>query len=134
MTEHPMQEIVTDAYGQRRFRENAIVHHLLALAGQHGCELNKLERMSFSSEDKRQFAQLIGYTLDGYRELPYVDSISYQVACRANEGSVAPAYERLVAVEDALRSARAGMREGLAALYDRHPDDFCDSMGRLEGQ
>lgn len=70
MTKHPMQPIVTDARGVKRFKANAIVQFLLD-AGPY--DMNKLAMMPFRVEDRQQFAQLIGYSVDGYEELSYDD-------------------------------------------------------------
>ena len=66
---HPMQEIVTDAQGTRRFRANPIVRWLLD-AGPF--DMNTIAVTPFSDEDREQFAQLIGYSVCGFAELSYV--------------------------------------------------------------
>jgi hypothetical protein len=35
--------------------------------------MNTLALMPFDDDDRRQFAQLIGYSVDGYLDLPYAD-------------------------------------------------------------
>ena len=67
-TEHPMQPIVTDPHGVRRFKKNAIVR---ALLDEGPLDMNKISMRDFSDEDRRQFAQLIGYSVSGYEELNY---------------------------------------------------------------
>jgi hypothetical protein len=67
--EHPMQPIVRDKHRTMRFKSNAIVRFLLD-AGPF--DMNKLATMPFSREDREQFAQLIGYSVSGFGELPYV--------------------------------------------------------------
>ncbi len=69
---NPMQPFVQDDYGVVRFRKNAIVDALLEWASQRGLSLNDLAGMTLSQDDLCQFAQLIGYSLAGYHELPYV--------------------------------------------------------------
>lgn len=54
--------------GVLRFKKNAIVEHLLENGG---IDMNDLARLSFTDEDRRQFAQLIGYSLSGYYDLSY---------------------------------------------------------------
>jgi hypothetical protein len=61
-----MQPTVTDAMGTLRFKENAIVCWLLD-AGPF--DMNVIA----AREDRRQFAQLLGYSVSGYEELPYVE-------------------------------------------------------------
>lgn len=68
---HPMQQII-DVNGVIRFRQNKIVRHLLDAATKAGiADLNKLEIMDFSREDRMQLAQLIGYSVSGYGDLGY---------------------------------------------------------------
>jgi hypothetical protein len=75
--EHPIQPLVRDPDGVIRFRKNTIVCFLLENGP---WDLNKLARIPFSNEDRQQFAQLIGYSLSGYGELPYVDDEAYVMA------------------------------------------------------
>jgi hypothetical protein len=65
---HVMQQIEFDAEGVARFRKNAIVRHLLD-AGPFN--LNSLAGLPFSDDDREQFAQLIGYSVCNFGELPY---------------------------------------------------------------
>lgn len=74
MTTRPIQPLEYDERGVLRFKANAIVRHLLDHGG---IDLNALACLPFGDEDRRQFAQLIGYSLSGYGELPYVDDASY---------------------------------------------------------
>ena len=65
---HPMQPIVTAEDGVRRFKKNAIVRWLLD-AGPF--DMNIIAVTPFSLEDRRQFAQLIGYSVSGYQDRSY---------------------------------------------------------------
>ena len=65
---HPMQPIVFDEDGRARFKENAIVRYML---DQGGIDMNHLIKIPFDQEERMQFAQLIGYSIDGFAELPY---------------------------------------------------------------
>jgi len=68
---HPDQNIYTDKHGTHRFEQNKIVRYLVdALPG----GLNSLAIMPFSNKDRRQLAQLIGYSIDGWADLSYVRS------------------------------------------------------------
>jgi hypothetical protein len=67
---HPMQPLVKDKNGTARFQENKIVRFLLE-AGPF--DMNKLAAMPFGSDDRMQFAQLIGYSVSGFGELPYAN-------------------------------------------------------------
>jgi hypothetical protein len=66
----PMQPIVK-VDGQLRFQPNKIVEFLLD-SPINKVDLNLLAAMDFSDEDRAQFAQLIGYSVDGLFELRYV--------------------------------------------------------------
>ncbi|MBX3588755.1 MAG: hypothetical protein KF796_19155 [Ramlibacter sp.] len=65
---HPTQPTVL-INGVLRFKSNAIVRHLRAHSS---IDMNDLAKLSFSDEDRRQFAQLIGYSVSGYQDLDYV--------------------------------------------------------------
>jgi hypothetical protein len=61
------QPLIKDESGVERFQSNAIVQYL---AFSHPtCNMNALVKMSFSEDDRRQFCQLIGYSLGGYLDL-----------------------------------------------------------------
>lgn len=66
---HPMQPLVRDDHGVVRFQENAIVRFLLD-AGPF--DLNQLASMNFSDADQAQLAQLTGYSVSGWGDLPHV--------------------------------------------------------------
>lgn len=76
---HPVQPLGEDGTGTIRFKENPIVTYLLQSGD---TDMNKLALMPFSNEDRQQFAQLIGYSLGGYRELSYVTDAAYETAAR----------------------------------------------------
>lgn len=78
MKKHPMQPIVVD-YGTYRFQKNAIVAHLLDHGG---FDMNKLATMEFPRKDREQFAQLIGYSVSGFGDLPYA---SKKTVAKADE-------------------------------------------------
>jgi len=74
---HPIQPLVKDEAGRNRFKENRIITFLLDNGG---FDMNKLAVMDFSQNDREQFAQLIGYSLDGYGTLSYVTDETYDDA------------------------------------------------------
>lgn len=84
MANHPMQPVVTDEHGVKRFKENKIVRFLLD-AGR--IDLNAIARMPFDREDREHFAQLIGYSLAGFMELDYVSDEACDAAIEASESS-----------------------------------------------
>jgi len=77
---NPIQPLALDDKGILRFKENAIVNYLREVARKHCVDMNELACMGFSDDDRQQYAQLIGYSLSGYSELPYVDDASYEAA------------------------------------------------------
>lgn len=78
-----MQPLYIAGDGRIRFKENAIVRHLLTSAGKVGVDLNSIAMDDFSDDDRMQLAQLIGYSLGGYGELSYVSDESYNAAVKA---------------------------------------------------
>lgn len=66
-TKHPIQptELIDNIL---RFKENKIVRYLLDNGG---ISMNDLARLPFDQDDRQQFAQLIGYSVCGYSDLPY---------------------------------------------------------------
>lgn len=67
--DEPMQPVVTDTNGVQRFRANALVVYLLENGP---FDMNALALVECSVDDRKQFAQLIGYSLSGYGGLSYV--------------------------------------------------------------
>lgn len=66
-----MQPVVIDDHGVHRFQANAIVRYLREHGG---LDLNKIEiayqtGAGCFAEDKRQFMQLLGYSVSGWRGL-----------------------------------------------------------------
>lgn len=77
---HPTQPIVRDKQRVERFKENKIVSFLLDTASRHGIGLNEIMGMPFSREDRIQFAQLTGYSVSGFGDLPYVSTAVWALA------------------------------------------------------
>lgn len=72
MPKQPMQPIVLDEHGTARFQQNAIVRYLIDLTTNLGvCDMNTLGMKQYSSEDRAQFAQLIGYSVSGFGDMSY---------------------------------------------------------------
>lgn len=81
---NPMQPIIRDHNKVIRFKSNAIVEALLEHAHKgKKLDLNDIAWMEFSQDDRCQFAQLIGYSLDGYHELSYVSDNHAKAASEA---------------------------------------------------
>ena len=64
------QPLVLDDAGVIRFRENRIIRLLLD-AGPF--DLNQIALMAFSDQERQLLAQLIGYSVSGYGDLPYAE-------------------------------------------------------------
>ena len=72
---HPIQPLVMTDSGVIRFKANAIVRYLLDNGG---ISMNDLAVEDFTSEDREQFAQLIGYSHSGSGDLSYMsDAVWY---------------------------------------------------------
>lgn len=70
----PLQPIDIDAFGVKRFRKNVIVEFLLDECSHSLNELPLKLNYEKYQEDWEQFAQLIGYSISGFCDLPYVKS------------------------------------------------------------
>ncbi len=122
---NPIQPLANDAQGVTRFKANQIVRHLLDTHPT--CGMNELARMDFTDDDRQQFAQLIGYSLDGYGSLRrYVSDEAYSTAAHMAEG-LDERDARIAALEQKLAEVRAAadaLREPVARLLEMHPDDL----------
>lgn len=94
---HPMQAIHLDSHGVARFQDNAIIQHLCDTGA---IDLNKLATMGFSNEDRMQLAQLLGYSVSGFGDLPYADPLVVRVADEIVEKIIKPACVHEVRTED----------------------------------
>ncbi len=67
-----MQPVVLDAHGIARFQRNAVVAYLVESGV---IDMNKLAVLAYelgwSKHDRSQFAQLIGYSVEGFADLSY---------------------------------------------------------------
>ena len=118
---NPIQPIEPDEHGTIRFRANGIVRHLLDHTPH--VDMNSLAAMDFSDDDRAQFAQLIGYSLNGFGELPYVSEETYSTASRMVDG-VDEKDARIAALEAMLEEARVAIRSAACAVFVIHPDDL----------
>ena len=119
---NPIQPLAEDSKGTLRFKENAIVRHLLD--SHPSCGMNTIARMDFSKDDRQQFAQLIGYSLSGYSELQsYVDDDAYNAAAKM-AGGMTEEQARIAALQEELDAVRVALREPMARLFGVHPDDL----------
>jgi hypothetical protein len=68
----PMQPVVVAHDGVVRFQPNELVKRLLDWATLMGFGMNQLAQIDAHVGDREQFAQLIGYSVNGFSELRYV--------------------------------------------------------------
>jgi hypothetical protein len=102
---NPIQPLAKDPHGVLRFKANAIVRHLLDTHP--SCDMNKLACMDFTDDDRRQFLQLIGFSLSGYSEFDYVDDVEPQTTATTLKG-----VDRLIqAAQSAARAEDQGVGE-----------------------
>lgn len=86
---HPVQPLVIDKHGVKRFKKNEIVRYLLDyLTDANLVSLNNLHHdHSFDEEDWSQFYQLIGYSLSGYADLNISDELYYKAVGQTENGN-----------------------------------------------
>jgi len=121
---HPIQPLEKDEHGTLRFKQNNIVRHLL---DDGPFDMNSIAFKDFSKEDRRQFAQLIGYSLNGYGELQnYVDDDAYGIAEKMAEQGVPETTATINHLEEELKELRLTLREPAARLFGVHPDDLME--------
>lgn len=85
---NPIQPLFNGNDGRLRFKENQIVSQLLDFAKARGFGLNEIAAMNFTDDDRQQFAQLIGYSLDGYGTLSYVSDEALEVATTGKDDEI----------------------------------------------
>lgn len=114
---HSIQPLHHDNHGVLRFQENPIVQYLLE-AGPF--DLNILAGgTGFDREDWEHFAQIIGYSLDGWGSLNYVSDTTFEVAYAMSKEEPDP-------VEQALRARIAELEARIrtaAKALEFEPDD-----------
>ena len=129
---NPIQPLV-DVNGVLRFKENAIVRHLLDWAYERGHGLNELAGMNFTQDDQEQFAQLIGYSLSGFGELSYVTDATYNAAATMVDEGLNDGQARIATLEAELTALRTALRDPMARLFGLHPDDLMNQRAGREG-
>jgi hypothetical protein len=116
-----MQPIVRDPHGTPRFKQNRLV---MALVEAYPDRLSGLGRIpNIDPEDRRQLAQLIGYSLSGFGELSYVRDEDYAAAAALEEGGD-PRDVRIAELEKRLADIREKFLDPMAELYGMHPADL----------
>lgn len=121
---HPIQPIETDAHGVLRFKQNKIVKHLLETHT--NCDRNTITAMGFDDNDRRQFAQLTGYSLSGYGDLSYVRDEDYSAAVYMHKNVLDEKDARIAALETTLAELRQNvraLRKSFEEVFDLAGDD-----------
>jgi hypothetical protein len=118
---NPIQPIYKDENGILRFKENAIVRYLLDHGGIDLNDLGKIESQ-FSADDQEQFAQLIGYSLNGFAELPYVPTAAFQAAvAKSQDKSLSDEQARIMQTEKHLDQSKKALKE-VVSLFQKIVD------------
>lgn len=115
MSKHPIQSIRNG-----RFVQNEVVRWLLDNGGK---DMNDIAVQGFPQEDLEQFAQLIGYSLNGFGDLSYVSDDTYSAAEKMNEG-LAEKDARVASLEGTLAEVRTHLRAASVSAFAVHPDDL----------
>jgi len=103
-----------------RFVPNRIVEQLLDTSS---LDLNSIAILDFTPEERQQLAQLIGYSLNGYGELGYVDNESYAIAVKMNDGET-EVEATISYLRKTLETISNKVAEMATTLFNIHPDDL----------
>lgn len=125
---HPIQKTKIDKAGVLRFVQNDVVDLMLKLLKKHGIGLNELHEQGYeiSQGDWDQFNQLIGYSVSG---APIADVIK-DIAEDQHKLGRTVLELRAERAEKLLNDVRLAMRDGLADLYEIHPDNLMEIEDR----
>ena len=77
-----VRPMILDEQGTLRFRENAIVCHLL---DDGPFTMNDLAVGDYSIADREEFLMLIGYSVEGFSEISYVTDATFKRVSRRTE-------------------------------------------------
>jgi len=104
---HPIQPLIEDSHGTIRFKENKLIRRLLE---QSGISLNEIGLWDVSKDDFSQFAQLIGYSHDGYCGLEYADRIVADAAEQMCNYGMSEQDARMAALESRVKELETSIR------------------------
>lgn len=79
MSKFPFQPIIKDNNGVKRFEKNALVRHLLDSGNIKINDLAKKFDFTEFKEDWKQFAQLLGYSIEGFLSLDYCNDVDEKI-------------------------------------------------------
>lgn len=117
----PIQPIIVDDHDVVRFKENSIVRFLLDNGS---FDMNDIAKRDFPQEDQEQFAQLIGYSLDGFGDLSYVSDYTFATAYYISKSGKSEVESRIEYLEETLNTIREGMKLIVPTLFNIHVDDL----------
>ena len=121
MRKNPIQPVILDKNGVKRFKENKIVVYLLDNGA---IGLNDIAIKDFSQDDREQFAQLIGYSVGGFSELSYVSNETYNTA-NNESGEESDAEKRNNSLRDKVESLERGVAK-IVINNNINTDDYYD--------
>ena len=121
----PIQPLEEDEHGTMRFKKNKLVEYLLDHGGLDMNDLAIAEaKENFTREDQEQFAQLIGYSLDGFGTLSYATDETYETAYKMANERKTEIEARNEYLEETLKTVREGLRTIVPDLFGVHPADL----------
>lgn len=120
---HPIQPVEEDSKGVLRFKKNKIVEKLL---DDGPFDLNDIAYWDVSVDDRRQFAQLIGYSLSGFGDLSCCDNETYEAAYSMSQNSKSELQARLGYFRELIEGLKTHLTTPMAMLFECHPDDFME--------
>jgi hypothetical protein len=132
-----MQPVDLDAEGVVRFHGNAIVRHLLDVAT---IGLNEIAALPFEREDHEQLAQLLGYSVDGFCDLPYASEEARERAIalaeelstgRQKAGRVGWSADTIVFASEEDREEAVALVEALSKALGRDRPE-AETLARIE--
>ncbi len=121
IAKHPVQPVIEDIHGVWRFKHNQIVNHLLEHGG---IDLNQIACLSFSKEDRAQFAQLIGYSVSGYSELCYSDSTEIDAIYKSIEKGIDPKDALIKTLQKEFKDIKDNFRKIAVKIFNISPEDL----------
>lgn len=105
---HPMQPVIRYPDGVMRFRSNAIIDWLRNTGR---LNLSEVSLMCFPDADRMQLAQLLGYSVVEYGELPYASEESVALADAAAGGHPGTENDQADVIGDQWRAQQARVSE-----------------------
>lgn len=121
MAKHPIQPIEVDEDGRARFKQNAIVNRLRT---EGPFDMNEIACWDVPREDREQFAQLIGYSLEGASELGYVTDETIETADQMHESGDTEQEARIKVLQAKLDACRKHIKALAPEIFAIHPDDL----------